>query len=89
MSCLPLPASPAFVRVRSSLIGYSDATLVAQKERLAQELDLDESDLDAVLAEHFQLERCSCCGHWFDQAHCNIDDGAGGFECASCATTPG
>lgn len=75
-----------FARVRGLVLGYCDATLGAVKEQIAEELDVDASDLDAVLADQFQAERCTCCGHWFDRHHCNHDDGHGGFECGQCAT---
>lgn len=80
-------ASPQilFDQVRSQVIGYSDAALTGVKERLAEELDVDAGDLDGVLADRFRAERCTCCGHWFDQADCDVDDGRGGFECTSCA----
>jgi hypothetical protein len=80
-------SSPAlFERVRSLVIGYCDAALTTTKERLAEELDADAGDVDAILADQFRTERCTCCGHWFDQADCDNDDGLGGFECRDCAT---
>lgn len=78
-------SSPAlFERVRGVVIGYSDAALTARKERLAEELDVDAGDVDAILADQFRAERCTCCGHWFDQDDCDKDDGRGGFECRDC-----
>lgn len=75
-----------YAAVRNQVIGYNDAAITATKLRLAEELDVDESDLDAVLATEFNLERCSSCGHWFDKGDCAVDDGQGGYECAACAT---
>lgn len=88
MSTPPLSvSSPAlFERVRGLVIGYSDSALTATKERLAEELDADAGDVDAILADQFRAERCTCCGHWFDQADCCHDDGRGCFECRDCAT---
>lgn len=74
-----------YADVRNKVVGYNDAALTATKSRLAEELDVDEGDLDAVLAEDFNLERCSSCGHWFDKADCAEDDGHGGYECSACA----
>lgn len=79
-------SSAPFERMRGLVIGYSDAALTATKERLAEELDVDAGDLDAILADQFRAERCTCCGHWFDQADCDNDDGRGGFECRDCTT---
>lgn len=86
-SSLPSAGSPAYAQVRAKVIGYSDAALAVVKDGLAQELDVDPSDVDCVLADHFGLERCSCCGHWFDRPHCNTPDDSGGFECTSCANS--
>lgn len=85
-SLLPASSPAIFERVRGSVIGYSDAALTATKERLAEELDVDAGDMDAILADQFRAERCTCCGYWFDQADCDNDDGRGGFECRDCAT---
>lgn len=74
-----------YADVRNKVVGYNDAALTATKIRLAEELDVNEGDLDAVLADEFNLERCSSCGHWFDKGDCDRDDGKGGYECAACA----
>jgi hypothetical protein len=73
-----------FESVRSQVIGYNDACLVGTKDRIAEELDMDPGDLDELLVLQFHAERCACCGHWYDVADCNIDNGYGGFECRDC-----
>lgn len=79
------PTAEQYESVRSRVLGYSDAVLLNVKESIAEELNIDSSDADAILANEFQLERCSCCGHWFDKSECKDDDGHGGFECADCS----
>ena len=76
-----------FESVRSQVIGYCDAALTATKERLSEELDVDADDMDAILADQFRVERCTCCGHWSDRADCDVDDGRGGYECRGCANS--
>lgn len=79
------PTGQQFRDVRARVLGYSDASLARTKEALADELGADASDMDAVLADNFQAERCTSCGHWFDKRDCCTDDRCGGFECAVCA----
>lgn len=80
------PTSDQFESVRARIIGYSDATLSAVKEAIAEQLGYPagSEDMDCLLATTFRLERCSYCGHWFDVADCANDDGAGMFECNQC-----
>lgn len=68
-----------------SMVGYSDATLGSAKMALAEQLEVDPSDLDAVLADRFALQLCTSCGHWFHARDCSHDDGQGGFTCRPCA----
>ena len=84
-----MTAQKLLLSVRNKVIGYNDAALTATKERLAEELGVDAGDLDAVLADQYHLERCTSCGHWFDQLDCDTDDGRGGFECSACASDCG
>ncbi len=83
---MPTQVSAAVMTsVRASVLGYSDGVLAGTKARIAEELDLDASDMDAVLADRFNAERCTGCGHWFDRHQCDHHDGHGGFECGQCA----
>lgn len=68
-----------------SVVGYSNATLGATKMALAEQLDVDPSDLDAILAGQYDLQLCTSCGHWFHARECEHDDGQGGFTCGPCA----
>lgn len=78
------PTSQQWDDVRSRVIGYSDAVLLATKEAIGDELGV--MDVDAVLCDCFNLEPCAECGHWFDKRDCAHYNGRGGFECASCAS---
>lgn len=66
--------------------GYCDAGLSATKNRVAELLDCNESDVDTELAA-LGLERCGECRVWHSQADCAIDhpDDSTLFICQSCA----
>lgn len=78
------PSSTLYSIVRSRIFGYSDVVLNRTKDEIADELGVDGSDMDAVLADHFNVERCTGCGYWFDKSQCGHDDERGGFECNDC-----
>lgn len=85
MPTLPQISADKFANVRGQVIGYNDASLVGTKDRIAEEFDIDPGDVDELLVQQFLAERCASCGHWYDVADCNIDNGYGGFECLDCA----
>lgn len=78
--------TPAQNEAWSLIEGYCDATLAAKKDRVAELLDCDASDVDAALAD-LGMERCGECGVWHAQADCNIEhpDRPMDFICHSCA----
>ena len=70
--------------IRSMIVGYSDAALSQRKATIAEHLDIDDGDVNMVIADRYGLELCANCGHWFDKRDCCTYDGHGGFLCLSC-----
>lgn len=80
------PVAPTtFSDVRRQVLGYCDAALGPTKQRIAEMFQIDASDVDALLADDFNAERCSDCGHWFDKSGCTTYDGHGVYMCVSCS----
>jgi len=66
--------------------GFADIGMAARKERVAELLDCDESDVDAALAA-LGMERCGECGIWHAHADCDIEhpDRPMDYICQACA----
>ncbi|MDK6080554.1 hypothetical protein [Massilia varians] len=56
----------------SLMEGFVDVGAAAKKERVAELLDCDESDVDAALAS-IGMERCGECGIWHAHSDCDIE----------------
>lgn len=70
----------------SLMEGFTDVGMAAKKERVAELLDCDESDVDAALAA-ISMERCGECGIWHALTDCDIEHPDQPMDniCRSCA----
>lgn len=81
-----MPLTSAQVEAWNLIEGYCDAALAGKKERVAELLDCDPSDVDSALAD-IGMERCGECCVWHAQSDCDITspDDASLNICNSCA----
>lgn len=77
--------TPSQSEAWSLMEGYCDVVLATAKDRVAELLNCDVSDVDAELAG-IGVECCGECRVWHAQSDCNIDhpDDSTLFVCQSC-----
>jgi len=64
--------TPAEREAWSLMEGFIDIGMATKKERVAELLDCDESDVDAALAS-IGMERCGERGIWHAHSDCDIE----------------